>query len=84
MEQINRGKRFLPKLTICHCSLLTHFQLMFHFYTLLKTSKNRRFSDVFRGYRSETLVKNRLKMKSKLDSVIDVSVKFFQGTLLIS
>ena len=26
-----------------------------------KTSENRRFSDVFRGYRSETLVENGLK-----------------------
>ena len=31
---------------------------MFHFYTPLKTSENLRFSDVFGGYRSETLVEN--------------------------
>ena len=40
---------------------LTYFQPMFHFYTPLKTSENRRFSVVFRGYRNETLVENGLK-----------------------
>ena len=39
---------------------LTHFQPMLQFYTLLKTLENLRFSDVFRGYRSGTLVKNGL------------------------
>ena len=39
---------------------LTHFQPTFHFYTPWKTSENWRFSDVFKGYRSGTLVKNRL------------------------
>ena len=32
---------------------------------LLKTSENLRFSDVFRGYRSGTLVKNRLMQFQK-------------------
>ena len=34
---------------------LTLFAPIFHFYTPLKTSENLRFSDVFRGYRNETL-----------------------------
>ena len=33
---------------------------MFHFYNPLKTSESIRFSDVFRGYRSRTLVENGL------------------------
>ena len=33
---------------------------MFHFYTPLKILENLRFSDVFRGYRSGTLVENGL------------------------
>ena len=43
---------------------LTHFQTMFHFYTPLKTSENLRFSYVFRGYRSGTLVESGLKTLS--------------------
>ena len=39
--------------------VLTHFQPMFHFYA---PWKNRRFSDVFRGYRSGTLVENRSRL----------------------
>ena len=35
---------------------LTHFHSMFYFYTPV-TSENFRFSDVYRGYRSGTLVK---------------------------
>ena len=34
---------------------------MFHFYNPLKTSEILRFWDVFRGYRSGTLVENGLK-----------------------
>ena len=41
---------------------LTHFPLMFHFYTPMKTWENRRFSDVFRGYRVGTLVENGLQL----------------------
>ena len=33
---------------------------MLHFYTPLKTSENRRISDIFRGYKSGTLVENGL------------------------
>ena len=44
---------------------LAHFQPMFHCFTSthkpLKTSENRRFSDVFRGYMGGTLVENGLK-----------------------
>ena len=40
--------------------ILTHFQPVFHFYITMKTSENLRFSDVFRGCRTETLVENRL------------------------
>ena len=39
---------------------LTHFQPMFHFCTTLKTSENRRFSDVSRECRSGTLAENGL------------------------
>ena len=39
--------------------VLTHFQPMFHFYA---PWKNRIFSDVFRGYRSGTLVENRSRL----------------------
>ena len=35
--------------------VLTHFSPVLHFYTPLKTSVNKRFSDVFRGYRNVTL-----------------------------
>ena len=40
-----------------------HFQAMFLFYTPLKTLENLRFSDVFRGYTSGTLVENGLKLR---------------------
>ena len=43
-------------------SILTHFRLMFHFFNPLKTSESQRFSDVFRGYRSGTLVENGLNI----------------------
>ena len=43
---------------------LTDFQPMFHFYTPLKTSENLGFSDVFRGYKSQTLVENGLILNS--------------------
>ena len=39
---------------------LTHFQPMFHFYNPWK-HQNLRFSDVFRGYRSETMIEDGLK-----------------------
>ena len=38
---------------------LTHFKPIFHFYTPRKHQKTR-FSDVFRRYRSRTMVENRL------------------------
>ena len=64
---------------------LTHFQAIFHFYTLLKISENIRFSDVFRGYKSETLVENKLK-KVKCEAflvkeflIISSPIKFFSG-----
>ena len=41
-------------------SILTYFRLMFHFFNPLKTSESQRFSDVFRGYGSGTLVENGL------------------------
>ena len=34
---------------------------------LLKTSKNLRFSDVFRGYRSEALIENGLNKAKKMN-----------------
>ena len=34
---------------------------------LLKTSKNRRFSDVFRGYRSGALIENGLNKTKKMN-----------------
>ena len=49
-------------ITILNCSIslelliLTHFQQMLHFYTPWKHQKTEGFSDVFRGYRSGTLV----------------------------
>ena len=39
---------------------LIYFQPMFHFYTPPKTLKNSRFPEVFKGYRSETLIENGL------------------------
>ena len=40
---------------------LIQFTAMFHFYTSPKTSKNLRFSDVFKGYRNGALGFNGLK-----------------------
>ena len=64
---------------------LTHFQPIFHFYTLLKISENIRFSDVFRGYKSGTLVENKFK-KVKCETFLGERVfnnkppiKFFSG-----
>ena len=42
-------------------SFLTHFKVMFHFYTTWKKNrKTRKFSDNFRGYRNEILTQNGL------------------------
>ena len=46
------------------------FQPMFHFYTPLKTSENRRFSDVFREYRSGILVENVLNISYSVSVTI--------------
>ena len=46
---------------------------MFHFYTPEKTSENRRFFDVFRGYRSGILVKNGLILEVKFGNDPDKS-----------
>ena len=43
-------------------SLLNPFSIIFPLLYPLKTSKNRRFSDVFRGYRSGTLIENGLSL----------------------
>ena len=46
----------------------------------LKTSENRRFSDIFRGYRSGTLVENGLKtMSFNLTRVTRSSLFYFQN-----
>ena len=51
-----------PKMdvTTFNNDFLTHFQLMFHFYTPLKASENLMFSNVFRVYRGGTVVQNGL------------------------
>ena len=38
---------------------LSYFQRMIHFFTI-KTSENRQIFNIFMGYRSETLVENKL------------------------
>ena len=60
---------------------LTHFQPIFHFYTTWK----HRFSDIFRGYRSGTLVENGLiqtQRKTPLNRLIGLllrSLPYFTG-----
>ena len=43
-----------------HQRFLSQFQPMFHFYTPWKHQKTSGFTDVFRGYRSGTLIENGL------------------------
>ena len=60
---------------------LTHFQPIFHFYTTWK----HRFSDIFRGYRSGTLVENGLiqtQRKTPLNRLIGLLLRalpYFTG-----
>ena len=58
---------------------LTHFQPMFHFYTSWKHRKNWRFSDVFREYRSGTLVDNGLTVTFILTCSADFTVRFVKA-----
>ena len=59
-----------PNCTFLRYNWLPYINLPFNpfstnipFLYLLKTSENWRFSDVFRGYRSESLVENGLRMR---------------------
>ena len=65
--------------------LLTHFQLMFHYYTPPKTSENLRFYDVFKGFRSGTAVENGLsEFKKLINFYIFWSYQKKQSLLIIS
>ena len=44
---------------------------MLNFLNSLKTSENRRFSDIFRGYRSETLVEDGLNNEPRFKWILD-------------
>ena len=63
---------------------LTHYCPVFPFYTPWKTSENRRFSDVFRGYKKETTSSNGLEGKGILLELLNFLLNFYlSGSKLI-
>ena len=54
---------------------LTHFSSNVLFLFPLKTSENVWFSDVFRGYRNETLGENRLRLTLKRYALISTNTE---------
>ena len=69
----------IPRIYIWIAIFFNSFSADVSLLYLLKTSENRRFSDIFRGYRSGTLVGNGLSTLNGVSS--HMAILFFFGIL---